>query len=78
MTEQRPIESETLLGSAEMVAQIARMLDQDNEWGNRLNFQGLLRAVVVLKRDCGWVARRVEELMVENHALKKQLEESSD
>ena len=69
-----PIESETLVGSAEMVAQLARLLHHDHEDGNTLDLTGLLRAVLVLKRDCGWVARRVQELIAENHALKKQAE----
>ena len=69
-----PIEAETLVGSAEMVAQLARLLHHDHEDGNTLNLAGLLRAVLVLKRDCRWVARRVTELMVENHKLKKQAE----
>ena len=69
-----PIEAETLVGTAEMVAQIASLLHYDQQDGNTLNFTGLLRAVQVLKRDCGWVARRVTELMAENHTLKKQVE----
>ena len=69
-----PIESETLVGSAAMVAQLARLLYHDHQDGNTLDLTGLLRAVQVLKRDCGWVARRVQELIAENHALKKQAE----
>jgi hypothetical protein len=69
-----PIESEMLVGSAAMVAQIARLLYHDHEDGNTLDFTGLLRAVRVLKKDCGWVAQRVTELMVENHTLKNQAE----
>ena len=69
-----PIEAETLVGTAEMVAQIASLLHYDQQDGNTLNLAGLLRAVLVLKRDCRWVARRVTELMVENHKLKKQAE----
>ena len=74
MSDTRPIESETLVGSAAMVAQIARLLYHDHQDGNTLDLTGLLRAVQVLKRDCGWVAQRVQELIAENHALKKQAE----
>ena len=69
-----PIEAETLVGSAAMVVQLARLLHHDHEDGNTLDLTGLLRAVQVLGRDCGWVARRVQELIAENHALKKQAE----
>jgi hypothetical protein len=48
MSEQRPIESETLVGSAEMVAQVARLLHHDQQDGNTLDLAGLLRAVQVL------------------------------
>ena len=74
MSDQRPIESETLVGSAKMVAQIARLLYHDQQDGNTLDLKGLLRAVRVLEKDCRWVAQRVDELMIENHTLKKHAE----
>ena len=70
----RLVEAELITGSAAMVEQLARMLDRDYHDDNALDFAGLLRAVQVLRKDAEWVAKRFEEVAVENHELRKQLE----